>query len=108
MALVPNGALVAMNGNDGKGVEVTLAGAPGAVKALDNTVTHAGKNGGSTLFGLAPVPGGTGLYFVDDGTNTPNLLHKPPAGRRGGGRPSAAEHRARAGRHTSVTAGSVA
>jgi hypothetical protein len=75
LTLVPNGDLVAVNGNDGKAVEVTPAGAQVAVKVLDNTVTRGGKNGGGTLFGLAPVPGGSGLYFVDDGTNTLNLLH---------------------------------
>jgi hypothetical protein len=75
LTLAPNGDLVAVNGNDGKAVEVTPAGAQAAVKVLDNTVTHHGKNGGGTLFGLAPVPGGGGLYFVDDGTNTLNLMH---------------------------------
>lgn len=75
MALVPNGDLVAVNGNDGKAVEVTPTGAQVAVKALDNTVTRGGKNGAGTLFGLASVPGGGGIYFVDDGTNTLNLLH---------------------------------
>jgi len=75
MTLAPNGDLVAVNGNDGKAIEVTPSGAQAAVKVLDNTVTHHGKNGGGTLFGLAPVPGGSGLYFVDDGTNTLNLMH---------------------------------
>jgi hypothetical protein len=75
LALAPNGDLVAVNGNDGKAVEVTQAGAQVAVKVLDNTVTHGGKNGGGTLFGLAPVPDSSGLYFVDDGANTLNLLH---------------------------------
>ena len=75
LALVPNGDLVAVNGNDGKAVEVTPAGAQVVVKVLDNTVTRGGKNGAGTLFGLAPVPGGGGLYFVDDGANTLNLLH---------------------------------
>jgi hypothetical protein len=74
MTHAPNGDLVAVNGNDGKAVEVTPAGVQAAVKVLDNTVTHHGKNGGGTLFGLAPVPTGGGLYFVDDGTNTLNLL----------------------------------
>jgi hypothetical protein len=31
--------------------------------------------GAGTLFGLAIVPGGTGVYFVDDGNNTLDLLH---------------------------------
>jgi sugar lactone lactonase YvrE len=75
MTLAPNGDLVAVNGNDGKAVEVTQSGAQVAVKVLDNTVTHHGKNGGGALFGLAPVPTGGGLYFVDDGSNTLNLLH---------------------------------
>lgn len=75
MTLVPNGDLVAVNGNDGKAVEVTPAGAQVAVKVLDNTVTTGGKNGGGALFGLAPVPSNGGLYFVDDDTNTLNLLH---------------------------------
>ncbi len=75
LTIVPNGDLVAVNGNDGKAVEVTPAGAQVAVKVLDNTVSRGGKNGGGALFGLAPVPGGGGLYFVDDNTNTLNLLH---------------------------------
>lgn len=75
LTLVPTGDLVAVNGNDGKAVEVApRTGAQVAVKVLDNTVTHGGKNGGGTLFGLAPIPGGSGLYFVDDGSNTLNRL----------------------------------
>ncbi len=74
LALVPNGDLVAVNGANGKAVEVSPAGAQIAVKVLDNTNTHGGKNGGGALFGLAPVPSGGGLYFVDDDTNTLNLL----------------------------------
>jgi hypothetical protein len=31
-------------------------------------------NGNGTLFGLAIVPGGRGVFFVDDGTNTLNVL----------------------------------
>jgi hypothetical protein len=31
--------------------------------------------GAGTLFGLAIAPGGEGIYFVDDGNNTLNLLH---------------------------------
>jgi hypothetical protein len=75
LALVPNGDLVAVNGTDGKAVEVSPAGAQVAVKVLDNTNTHGAKNGGGALFGLAPVPDGSGLYFVDDNTNTLDLLH---------------------------------
>jgi len=75
LTLVPNGDLVAVNGNDGKAVEVApRSKAQVAVKVLDDTVTRGGKNGGGTLFGLAPIPGGSGLYFVDDGSNTLNRL----------------------------------
>jgi sugar lactone lactonase YvrE len=42
-----------------------------AVKMLDT----ARPNGNGTVFGLAVVPGGAGVYFVDDGTNTLNVLH---------------------------------
>jgi hypothetical protein len=31
--------------------------------------------GGGLLFGLAIRPGGTGVWIVDDGTNTLALLH---------------------------------
>jgi hypothetical protein len=30
--------------------------------------------GAGTLFGLAVAPGGNGVYFVNDGNNTLNLL----------------------------------
>ena len=31
--------------------------------------------GAGALFGLAVAPGGSGVYYVDDATNTLNLLH---------------------------------
>jgi len=46
-----------------------------AIKMLDDSPAPPGANGNGTLFGLAVVPGGGGVYFVDDGTNTLNLLH---------------------------------
>ena len=52
-------------------METTPFGAQIAVKALDNTGSPPGAG---TLFGLAIAPHGTGVYFVDDGTNTLNLL----------------------------------
>jgi hypothetical protein len=42
---------------------------------LDTTPVPPGLPGNGTLFGLAVVPDGTGVYFVDDGSNTLNLLH---------------------------------
>jgi hypothetical protein len=74
LTVVPNGDLVAVNGVNGKVVEVSPTGAQIAVKVLDNSVTRGGQNGGGALFGLAPVPDGSGLYFVDDNSNTLNLL----------------------------------
>jgi hypothetical protein len=56
-------------------VETTQKGAQVAVKMLDASPAPPGPNGNGTLFGLAVVPGDTGVYFVDDGTNTLNLLH---------------------------------
>ncbi len=103
MTLAPNGNLVSVNGNDGKAVEVTPAGAQVAVKVLDNTVTAGGKNGGGALFGLAPAPEGGGLYFVDDDTNTLNLLHSAIGGTRQGPSRKASS---RAG-HASATHGAL-
>jgi hypothetical protein len=61
-----------VNGNDGFMVETTPFGAQVAAKLVDNTGSPPGAG---TLFGLAVVPGGSGVYFVDDGSNTLNLLH---------------------------------
>jgi len=57
---------------DGQIVETTPAGAQVATKTLDTTGVPPGSG---TLFGLAVSPDRTGVYFVDDGTNTLNILH---------------------------------
>jgi len=75
LAIAPNGDILTTNGGDGNLVETTPAGQQVAVKMLDTSPAPPGPNGNGTLFGLAVVPGGTGVYFVDDGTNTLNLLH---------------------------------
>ncbi len=72
LAIAPNGNVLTVNSNDGNIVETTPAGKQIATKTLDNTGSPPGAG---TLFGLAVVPGGHGVYFVDDGTNTLNLLH---------------------------------
>jgi hypothetical protein len=51
-------------------VETTPAGTQVAVKAVDVTGAGAG-----TLFGLAIRPNGQGVYFVNDGNNTLDLMH---------------------------------
>jgi hypothetical protein len=71
LAIAPNGDVLTVNSNDGNLVETTPCGAQIAIKALDTTGSPPGAG---TLFGLAVAPYGTGVYFVDDGTNTLNLL----------------------------------
>jgi hypothetical protein len=71
LAIAPNGDILTVNGNNGNLVETTPCGAQVAVKALDTTGSPPGAG---TLFGLAVAPYGRGVYFVDDGTNTLNLL----------------------------------
>jgi hypothetical protein len=72
LAIAPNGDILTANGGDGNLVETTPTGAQVAVKMLDNTPAPPGLNGNGTLFGLAVKA--DGVYFVDDGTNTLNLL----------------------------------
>jgi len=70
VATAPNGNILTVNAGDGNLVEIARDGKQVAVKAIDVS-----KQGGGTLFGLAFAPGGQGIYFVDDGNNTLNLLH---------------------------------
>ncbi len=70
LILAPNGDILTVNGGDGNIVETTPGGVQVATKTLDGT-----SGGGGLLFGLALRPGGTGVWFVDDGTNTLALLH---------------------------------
>jgi hypothetical protein len=71
LAIAPNGDILTVNSGDGKLVETTPQGAQVAMKTLDKTGSPAGAG---TLFGLAVIPGGRGVYFVDDGSNTLNTL----------------------------------
>ena len=70
LAVAPNGNILTTNAGDGNMVETTPAGVQVAVKAVDVTQT-----GGGTLFGLAIRPNLDGIYFVNDGNNTLDLLH---------------------------------
>jgi hypothetical protein len=72
LTIAPNGDILTVNGNDGNIVETTPGGHQVAIKVLDSS---GNPPGAGTLFGLAVVPDHTGVYFVDDGTNTLNLLH---------------------------------
>jgi plastocyanin len=69
MVLAPNGDIITTNGGDGNMVETTPAGKQTTVQTADT------KTGAGSLFGLVVAPGGTGVYFVDDGENTLKLLH---------------------------------
>lgn len=71
LAMAPNGDILTVNGGDGNMVEITPSGNQVAVKMVDVTKTGAG-----TLFGLAVRPNGQGVYFVNDGNNTLNLVER--------------------------------
>lgn len=71
LAMAPNGDIVTVNGDDGNMVQTTPAGAQVAVKAVDVTNT-----GGGTLFGLAIARNDKRIYFVNEGNNTLDLLHR--------------------------------
>ena len=68
MVIAPNGDIVTVNAADGNIVETTPQGSQFPAFQLIN-------NGGGDLFGLAIVPGNTGIYFVNDGNNSLMLLN---------------------------------
>ncbi len=72
VAIAPNGDILAVNSLNGNLVEITPNGRQVAVKKLDTSGSPAGAG---ALFGLAVAPFGHGVYFVDDATNTLDLLH---------------------------------
>ena len=67
LTLAINGDVLAANGNDGNLVVTNPRGRQVDTILLDPA-------GAGVLFGLIDVPG-QGVYFVDDGTNTLDLLH---------------------------------
>ena len=72
VAIAPGGDILAANSQNGNLVEIRPNGRQVAVKKLDTSGSPAGAG---ALFGLAVAPGGRGVYFVDDATNTLDLLH---------------------------------
>jgi hypothetical protein len=62
LTLAPNGDLIAVNGNDGRAVEITPEG------RQVTTVTLVAQGAGD-LFGVTLTQSGNGLLFVNDGTN---------------------------------------
>ncbi len=73
LAIAPNGDILTVNGGDGRLVETTPAGVQIAQRFLDRTPPP--PIGAGALFGLAVAPHGSGIYYVDDDTNTLRLLH---------------------------------
>ena len=72
LAIAPNGNILTTNAGDGNMVETTPAGDQVTVKPVDVTNTV----GGGTLFGLAISSGRNGVFFVNDGNNTLDWLHR--------------------------------
>jgi len=72
LAIAPNGDILTVNGVNGRIVETTPAGRQIATRFLDRSGSPPGSG---ALFGLAVAPQARGLYYVDDATNTLNLLH---------------------------------
>jgi hypothetical protein len=73
LAVVPNQDVLTVNGNNGFITEITPQGRQIATKLLDNT--GGGPTAGNgALFGLV-FDSELGVVFVDDDSNTLNLLH---------------------------------
>jgi len=73
LVIAPGGDILTVNGGNGNLVEVTPFGAQIAVRRLDSSGSPPGSG---ALFGLAVKPGQRAVYYVDDATNTLNLLHR--------------------------------
>jgi len=69
LAIAPNGDILTVNSGDGNIVETT----PGGIQFIASADPIG--SGAGALFGLAVMPGGGGIYFVDDGENQLNLFH---------------------------------
>ena len=67
LTIAPNGDILTVNGGDGNIVETTPDGKQVATKTLEPA-------GAGTLFGVAVVPDGSGVYFVDDNDNKLKLF----------------------------------
>jgi hypothetical protein len=71
LAVAPNGHILTVNSTDGFIAEIAPDGMQLAHELLDDTGSPPGAG---TLFGVLTVGNGA-VYFVDDGSNTLNLLH---------------------------------
>jgi hypothetical protein len=71
LASAPDGDVLSVNAGDGLIVETTPGGQQVATHQLDSSGSPAGSG---ALFGLAIRPDARAVYFVDDATNTLDLL----------------------------------
>jgi hypothetical protein len=74
LVVTPAGHVLTVNSADGFITEISPRGVQLAKRQLDDTPVPGSLPGAGTLFGLAFDPT-AGVYFVDDGSNTLNLLH---------------------------------
>jgi hypothetical protein len=72
LTMAPNGDVLAVNSGNGKIIEVTPEGSQIATHQLDSAGSPPGAG---ALFGLAVAPHGTGVYYVDDNTNSLDVLN---------------------------------
>jgi len=72
LVVAPGGDILTVNGGNGNLVETTPGGSQIAVRRLDSSGSPPGAG---ALFGLVVKPGHDAVYFVDDATNTMDLLH---------------------------------
>ncbi len=76
LAIAPNGDILTANAGDGNLVETTPAGHQVATSTVDtNSTGPPAVPGAGNLFGITLAPDGQGVLFVDDFTNSLNLLH---------------------------------
>ncbi len=75
LVIAPNGDILTVNAADGNIVETTPGGDQVATHALDTTLAPPASPGAGALFGLAVSPDNDGVYYVDDVSNTLNLLN---------------------------------
>jgi hypothetical protein len=76
LAVARDGDILTVNSGDGNLVETTPWGDQADVTNLDSTGSPPPPGGAGALFGLAVAPHGKGVYYVNDNSNTLNLLHK--------------------------------
>ena len=70
LVLAPNGNLLTVNGGDNNLIELARTGTIVTVRNLDATDPP-----GGALFGLAATANPRAVYYVNDDTNTLNILH---------------------------------